>query len=193
MRDERVETARIGQRAAHDERIADRTAAVAKAGRAGLLQQAVFGDLAAGASLGQRRHRQHAHPARVARAAQHEIDDRWVVDRGRSHGRGEDRRHAARRRGEGRGRDRLAVLCPRLADEGLHVDEAGSDDVAAAVENARAFRGEGRAGPEIGDAAIEGQQPATSLAAARRIDQAGVLEEERRRFRSAGFRHAREL
>ncbi len=144
MDDERVKIARVGQRPSHHQRASHRARAVAERDRAGLLEQAQLGDLPALAASGQRRHRRNAHAAGVARAAQNEIDDGGIVD-GRQRRRGRDeRRHAARRGGESCAGDGFAMLGARLADEGLHVDEARRDDVAGAVDEARAVWSVGR-------------------------------------------------
>ena len=81
MDDERVEVARIGERAAHHLRIGDALRAVGEGDRARRLEQADLGHLLAAQALGQRRHRLHVHDRGVARAAQDEVDDGGVVDR----------------------------------------------------------------------------------------------------------------
>ena len=51
---------------------------------------------------------------------------------------------------------------PRLADEGLHVDEARRDDVAGAVDDARAFGSVALSNgfAELGDDAVERHETA---------------------------------
>ena len=101
-------------------------------------KQPEFGDLATFAPLGQRGHRQYAHAAGVAGAAQDEIHDGRVVDRGGGGRRRENRGDAAGRRRQRRRRDGLAVLGAGLSNEGQHVDEAWRDDIAAAIDDPRA-------------------------------------------------------
>ena len=61
--------------------------------------------------------------------------------------------------------DGLAVFGARLADESLHVDQAGRENGAGAINQPRAFRravaGERR--PEIDDLALPGVETATRL------------------------------
>ncbi len=79
MDDERVEIARIGHGAAHDERVGDRAGAVGEGDRTGLLQEAELGHLASGELLGDRRHGMNVDDAGVAGAAQQEVDDGGIV------------------------------------------------------------------------------------------------------------------
>ena len=70
VHDQRAEVARVGQRAAHDARVGQRAPAVGEADRAGFLEEAELGHLAAGEALGQRRHRIDAdRPPRRGRGA----------------------------------------------------------------------------------------------------------------------------
>ena len=75
MHDERVEIARVSQRAAHHLRVGDALRAIGESDRAGRLEQADLGHLLALEALGQRGHRMHVHDAGVAGAAEHEIDE----------------------------------------------------------------------------------------------------------------------
>ena len=191
MHDERVEVAGVGQRAAHDQRIRDGARAVEEGRGARLAKQPEFGDLAPFAPLGQRGHRQYAHAAGVAGAAQDEIHDGRVVDGGGGGRRRENRGDAAGRRRQRRRRDGLAVLGAGLADEGQHVDEARRDDIAAAIDDPRSFR-RARGGdrrPEIPDAPVLDIKPAARLAPARGIDKAGVDENQRRSGGRGGVGH----
>ena len=140
MHDERVEIARVGQRAAHHLRAGDRAPAIGKGDRAGLAEQADFRDLAALQALGQRGAGKDANLGGVAGAAQNEVDDRRLVDRRTGVGPRENGRHAARRRGRAGGGDRLAMFGAGFADECAHVDEAGRDDVARAIDDPRLRR-----------------------------------------------------
>ena len=76
--------------------------------------------------------------------------------------------------GMARGLQRLAVLEARLAGEHLHVDQAGAEHVALAVDDVDAVR---RVAPqvraEVGDDAVAHQQ-AARLVAARRPDRRGA-------------------
>ena len=57
---------------------------------------------------------------------------------------------AAGGRGLARRRDALAAFRAGLADEGAHVDQAGRDDVAAALDDLGAFGHAGRADAALG-------------------------------------------
>ena len=76
---------------------------------------------------------------------------------------------------------RLAVLGAGLADEGAHVDQAGRDDVAAAIDDLGAFRHAGRADAALGlaDRAVGDQHVAGKIEVARRIDDPRVGEQDR--------------
>ncbi len=71
---------------------------------------------------------------------------------------------------------------PRLADEGAHVDEARSDHVAPAVDDARLVRDliARHRGPDAGDHPVHRQEPAARLRRAFGIDDAGVEKGDRR-------------
>ena len=170
--DQRVEVAGIDQRAAHHLGVGDAPHAVGEGDRAGGLEQADLGHLLALEALGQRRHRMHMHDAGVAGAALDEVDDGRIVDGGRGVGLADDGGDAAGGRGLARRGDALAVLGAGLADEGAHVDQAGRDDVAAAVDHLGAFRHAGRADAALGfaDHAVGDQQVAGKIEIARRID-----------------------
>ena len=76
---------------------------------------------------------------------------------------------------------RLAVAGAGLADEGAHVDEAGRDQLAAAVDHVGAFRHAGGADALFGlaDDAVGDQQVAGEIEIARRIDDPGVGKQDR--------------
>ena len=119
--------------------------AVGEGDRAGGLQQADLGHLLAAHALGQRRHRLDVDDRGVARAAQHEVDGRRIVDRRRGIGLADDGGDAAGGGGlacRGKG---LAMARAGLADKGAHVDQAGGDDLAGAIDDVGAFRHAGRA------------------------------------------------
>ena len=86
MHDERVEIARIGQRAAHDLRVGHAFCPIRKGNGARRLEQSDFSHLFSAQPLGERRHRLHVHDRGVARAAEHEVHDRRIVDRWRGVG-----------------------------------------------------------------------------------------------------------
>ena len=166
MDDESIEIAGILHDAAQDPRAANRLCAIAESHSARLLQQADLGDFRALEARRQGRRRQHPHAAGIARAAQQKIDNRRLVDRRIGIGAGKDCRDAACRRRQGRGRDRLAVFGAGLADEGPHVDEAGRDAIAAAIDDLRMggqiCRHNG--GANIADQAIDDQDAAGEFA-----------------------------
>ena len=162
--------------------------AVGEGDRAGGLQKTDLGHLLAFEALGQRRHRLHADDCGVARAPQDEVDDRRIVDCGRGVGLADDGGDAARRRRLARGRERLAIFRARLADEGAHVDQAGRDDPALAVDDLGAFRHAGGADAALGfaDRAVGNQEIARKIEIARRIDDPGVGEQDRAAVREHG-------
>ena len=90
----------------------------------------------------------------------------------------------------GRGSDGLAVLGARLADEGVHVDEARRHDVATAVDDVGVGRntGRGHGGAGGADGALLDEHAAASLGAGDGIDEAGVDECE-----GARLSHRRDL
>ena len=123
----------------------------------------------------------HVHDRGVARAAQHEIDGRRIVDHRRGVGLADDGGDAAGGGRLARGGERLAMAGARFADEGAHVDEAGRDQLAAAVDHVGAFRHAGGADALLGfaDDAVGDQQVADDVEIARRIDDPGVGEQDR--------------
>ncbi len=118
----------------------------------------------------------------VARAAQDEVDHRGVVDRRIGVGARDKTRHATGgggRAGAGKG---LAMLSPRLADEGAHIDEARGNDVALAVDDPRLSRQlvPRDRGADAGDDAFHDNEPTASLGLLNGIDQTRVDEGDRR-------------
>ncbi len=69
----------------------------------------------------------------------------------------------------------------RLADKGTHVDQAGCDDLAGAIDDVGAFghAGGADATPALADRAVGDQDVADAVEIARGIDQAGVGEQDR--------------
>src|SRR5690606_9633092 len=69
----------------------------------------------------------------------------------------------------------------RLADEGAHVDEAGRDDLAAAIDDLGALGHAGSADAALGlaDEAVGDQEVTQEIEVARRIDDPGVGEQDR--------------
>jgi hypothetical protein len=120
------------------------------------------------------------HDRGVARPAQNEIDDGWIVDDRIGIRHADERGDAPRRRRLARALQRLPMLGPRLADEGAHVDSPGDKDMTAALDDVRAIGSCGRGAPdEVGDAAVAGEKAAAVIPARSGIDEAGVGEEER--------------
>ncbi len=181
-RDERVEVARIGHRAAHGLRLGDRAVAVGEGDRAGLGQKPDLGDLAALETLRQRRRREDADLGVVARAPQDEVDHRRAVDLRIGVGPDHEARDPARRRRRAGAGDRLAILGARLADEGAHVDESGRDHVAGAIDDARPLGDlvARHVASNASDHAVARQQPAARFCFALGIYEAGVEKGDRR-------------
>ena len=73
------------------------------------------------------------------------------------------------------GRKGLAMAGAGLADEGAHVDQAGRDDLAGAVDDLGAFGHAGRAdaAPRVADDAVGDQHVAGAVEIARGIDRCG--------------------
>ena len=80
-----------------------------------------------------------------------------------------------------RGCERLAIFGAGLADEGAHVDEAGRDEPAVAIDDLGAFRHARRADAAlcVADHAVGNQQVAGEIEIARRIDDPGIGEQDR--------------
>ena len=75
------------------------------------------------------------HACGVPSAPLDKVDERHVVDHRLGVRHDQDRGYATGSRGAARGRERLPVLMPRLAGEDHHVDEAGREQVAAAIDH----------------------------------------------------------
>ena len=122
----------------------------------------------------------HVHDRGIARAPQHEIDDRRIVDHRRGVGLAHDGGDAADRGRLARRGERLAVLGAWFADEGAHVDEPGRHHAAAAVDDLGAFRDARGMDAALGlaDHAVGDQHVAFAVEVARRIDHATVGEQD---------------
>ena len=120
------------------------------------------------------------HNRGIARAPQHEVDDGRIVDHRRGVGLADDGGDAAGGRRLARGRKRLAMFGARFADEGAHVDQAGRDHVAAAIDDFGAFRHACRADAALGfaDHAVGDQDVAGNIEIARRIDDPRIGEQD---------------
>ncbi len=176
MHDQRVEIARVGQRAAHHLRVDHALVAVAEGDRAGGLEEAELGHLLAVHALGERRHRLDVDDRGVAGAAHHEVDGRRVIDHRRRVGLADDGGDAAGRSRLARGGKGLAVAEAGLADEGAHVDQAGGHDLAGAVDDVGALGDAGRSDAATGlaDDAVGNQDIAGAVEIPAGIDDAGV-------------------
>ena len=165
MDDERIEVARVLHHPAQDAGVADRPRAVTEGHGTRLEQQADLGDFRAVETHRQGRGGQHPHAAGIARAAQQEIDDCWLINWRRGVGAGEDRRDAARRCRRCRCRDRLAMFGAGLADENPHVDKPRRHAIAAAIDDAGMRRqiGGHDGGANIADQAIDDKNAAVRL------------------------------
>ncbi len=179
--DERVEVACIGQRAAHHLRVDDASCPVGEGNGAGGLEQADLRHLVAVAALGQRRHGMDVDDGGIARAAEHEVDDRRVVDDRGGFGLADDGGDAAGGRGVARRGERLAVARAGFPDERAHVDQAGRHHLSAAIDGLGAFGHSGRMDAALGlpDHAVGDQEVAREVQVARRIDDPRVGEQDR--------------
>ena len=176
LHDELVEGPRIGQGAAHDLGVCHRLQPVGKGDGPAFRQEADLGELAAFQVPGHRGVGVDLHALRLAGAPRDELDPGDVVDHRVGVGQADHGGDAAGRRGAAGAVHGLLVLLAGLADLHAHVDQAGRQAGAAAVDPLRAFRdavGE-EAGPEIGDLAVLGEQAAGRIEAAGRVEQAGV-------------------
>jgi hypothetical protein len=144
-------------------------------------QQADLGHLRAFHALGQRRHRVDVDNGGIAGAAQDEIHRRGIVDHRLGIRLADDGGDAAGRRGLARRGKGLAMAGAGLADEGAHVDQPGGHDLAGAIDDVGALRHAGStdAAPALADHAFGDQHVAGDIEIARRIDQAGVGEQDR--------------
>ena len=135
VHDQRAEILGVGEHVAHDLGAGEARLAVGKGDGAGLAQQADLAHLLAQEALGHGRHGMHVDEGGVARAPQDEIDQRHVVDHRIGVGHADDGGDAARGGGAARGRQRLAMLVARLAGKHHHVDEAGRQHAAVAIDD----------------------------------------------------------
>jgi hypothetical protein len=121
------------------------------------------------------------HDRGVARAPQHEVDDRRIVDHRIGVRLAHDGGDAAGGGRLARRREGLAIFRAGLADEGAHVDQAGRDQPAVAIDDLGAFGHAGRmdAALRLADHAVGDQQIAGKIEVARRIDDPGVGEQDR--------------
>ena len=117
----------------------------------------------------------------IACAAQDEVDGCRIVDGRRRIGLADDGGDTAGGGGLAGGGERFAIGLARLADEGAHVDQAGRDQLAAAIDHIGAFRHAGSADAFLGlaDDAVGDQQVADDVEIARRIDDPGIGEQDR--------------
>ena len=117
----------------------------------------------------------------VAGAALDEVDERHLVDHGLGVGHDDDGGDAAGGGRMARRLERLAMLVAGLAGEHLHVDEAGAEHVALAVDDLGAVRRvAAQVRPEVGDDAVLDEQAARLVPPVCRIDEARVEEDGRR-------------
>jgi len=184
MDDERIEVARIGECTAEDVRVHHALRALGEGDGACGPQEADLGHLVAFEPLGECSHRMDVHDRVVARAAEHEVDGCGIVDRRIGFGLADDRGDAACGCRVARGSQRLAMFGAGLADEGAHVDQAGGHDLAVHIDDLGAFRRAGCADvlARLLDHAVRDQDIAALVEVARRIDHAGIRQEERAVF-----------
>ena len=153
---DQVEGARVAERAAHHLAVGNRQTVVGEADRAGLRKHAHLGELPSFQPLGHGTEGIDLDALGLARAALHELDQRHVVDHRLGVGHAGDAGHPTRRRREAPGSDGLLVLVAGLAEVDVHVDEAGRQAVATAIDCRDSVRhtvGE-KPRPEIGDRAV---------------------------------------
>jgi hypothetical protein len=179
MHDEPVEVVGIAEDQPHQLGVGEAALAVGEGKGARLAQQADLGHLLAGETLRHRRHRVDMDDRGVAGAALDEIHQRHIVDSGLGVGHDDDGGDAPGGGGAaGRG-ERLAMLLAGLAGENLHVDQAGRQHMAAAVDALgprRSIRPDMRA--DIGDRVAPDEQAAPLVTARERTDQPGVEEDD---------------
>ena len=145
---------------------------LAKAMAPGLAEQTDLGHLLAEEALGHGGHGVHMDERGIAGAPQDEIDQRDVVDHGIGIGHADDGGDAAGGGGTARRGQRLAVLVAGLAGKDHHVDEAGREHVAAAIDDLGIADGARRdVRPEIGNEAVSDQHAAVLIEAGGGIDQ----------------------
>ena len=169
MHDERAEILGVGEHVPHHLGVGEARLAIAEGDRARLVQETDLRHLLAlrplvMAAIG------WTLTSAVSRARlQDEIDKRHVVDHGIGVGHADDGGDAAGGRGAARRGERLAMLEPGLPGEHHHVDQAGGEHAAGAIDDlgvADAAGGDVRA--EIGDGAVHDQHAALAVEARRR-------------------------
>ncbi len=183
MADERVEGPGVGEKLRHHACARDRAAARREGDRAGGLEEADLGHLAALIADGRGRHRRHMHERGVARAPADEVDDGDVVHDRIGVGHGDDGRDPARSRGAAGRAQGFAVFEAGFADEDAHVDEARAEHVTLGLDHLRAGRQacERAVRPERRDPPVLDQAVAGLVAPARGVDQARGADVERAR------------
>ena len=160
------------QRAAHDVGVGDRVAVVAEAGRAGLGQLDLLGELGALLAPRDRGQEADAHGGLLLAALEQRLEHRGGVHHRRGVGHGHDGHEAPGGGGEAAGGDVLEVLAPRRAQVHVRVDEAGDGDEAGRVDLLEPV---GRAA----DAPVAHDQVAHLVDAGRRIEDADTAKDER--------------
>ena len=105
------------------------------------------------------------------------MDEGRVIEGGAAVGEGGEGGDAGGGCGFGGRRDSFAVFEAGFAEGSAHVDEAGAEDGAAALEDRHAI-GAAEVGAEIGDVAVADEQAAGFVEAGGRVDEADVSEEE---------------
>ncbi len=119
----------------------------------------------------------HIDDGALARTALHIVDEGHLVDDGLGIGHAYDGRDTAGGGGIARRLQRLAVFLAGIAGEHLHVDEAGCEHVALAVDDSGAIRCiPPQMSAEIGDRTIAHHQAAGLVAPRGGVDQTRVQE-----------------
>ena len=173
---DQAEGAGVAQRAPHHLAVRHRPAVVGEGHGPGLGEHPHLGELPPLQAAGDGAIGVDLDALGLTRAPLHELDQRHVVDHRPGVGHAGDACHPAGRRREAAGGDGLLVLVARLAEMHMHVDQAGAEAVAAAIDHGSSLRhavGEERR-PEIGDRALRHQERTGAVEAALRVQQAGV-------------------
>ena len=135
MHDQRAEILGVSEHVAHDPGVGEARFAVGEGDGACVTQESDLAHLLAEQAFGHGRHGMNVHQRGVAGAPQNKIDQSHVVDHGIGIRHADDGGDPARGGGAARCGQRLAMLMPGLAGKHHHVDQAGGEQVAAAIDN----------------------------------------------------------
>ena len=133
--DAAAERAHISHRPAHHQAVGDGAMAIGEADGTRLAKERHFGELLAGAALGDGAVGVDLDPLLLPCASCDELDHRRVVDRRLGVGQAGKAGDPARRRRLGAALERLLVLGTRLAEQHAHVDQPGCETKPVGIDD----------------------------------------------------------